>query len=403
MDASATPFRSVLVVHYGELGLKGGNRSRFQLRLRDRLAEGLERAGISAKVGVMEGRYRIRLASDDATERERAFAVVTRIPGVANVAPSWEVPTELDAMRDAALRTLSDARPGTFKLDTRRSWKEHPLNSLEITREIAPHLIERTGRTVDVHRPDVTVRIEVLKDRTYVNGPQRQGPGGLPVGSAGRLLAFLSGGIDSPVAAWMMARRGARLVGVHFHNRTISGNAVLEKIEDVCATLAWSTGPLPLLVVPFEDCQRAIVGAVPAEYRMIVYRRAMLRIGARLARSERAHGYVTGDSLGQVASQTTENLRTIHAAADLPIYAPLVGEDKRDTVDRARRIGTFDISIRPHEDCCSHLIARHPAVASRIDEIETMESVIDWASLVEAAAERTHRAVIEPDPAVLGA
>ena len=187
------------------------------------------------------------------------------------------------------------------------------------------------------------------------------------MGSTSRLLSFLSGGIDSAVATWLMMRRGARVTAVHFHNRTHEGTAVLEKLEDVCGVLAWSAGRVPMLVVPFEACQRAIVGLVPAEYRMIVYRRAMFRIADELARTERALGFVTGDSLGQVASQTAENLRTIHDAATLPVYAPLIGTDKTEIVALARRIGTFDISIRPHADCCSFLIARHPATVSKVD------------------------------------
>jgi thiamine biosynthesis protein ThiI len=221
------------------------------------------------------------------------------------------------------------------------------------------------------------------------------------VGSTTRLLAFLSGGLDSPVAAWQMIRRGARVTGVHFHNRSFQGAAVLEKIEDLGGVLAWSAGQFRLLVVPFEGCQRAIVGTVPAPYRMIVYRRAMLRIAARIAVGEGALGYVTGDSLGQVASQTAENLRTIQAIADQPIYAPLVGSDKVEIIETARRIGTYDISIRPHEDCCSFLVPSHPAVVSTPAEVAAMEADLDWDALVTEAVAKTDRRVIPPDPDVL--
>jgi thiamine biosynthesis protein ThiI len=266
---------------------------------------------------------------------------------------------------------------------------------------VAPACIERSPRPVDVHRPDVTIFIEITRGATYVSGPRQQGPGGLPVGSTSRLLSFLSGGIDSAVATWLMIRRGARVTAVHFHNRTQQGQAVLDKLEDVCGVLAWSAGKLPLQVVPFEASQRAIIGLVPAEYRMIVYRRAMLRIAAALAQRERALGFVTGDSLGQVASQTAENLRTIHAAASLPVYAPLVGSDKAEIVRRARRIGTYEITIRPHADCCSFLIARHPATQSSLEDIEAMESALDWDALVAEAVEGTERIDHLPDPGAL--
>ena len=227
------------------------------------------------------------------------------------------------------------------------------------------------------------------------------GAGGLPVGSTTNLLSFLSGGLDSPVATWMMLRRGARITGVHFHNRSLQGQAVLEKIEDLATTLAWSAGRFPLLVVPFESCQRAIVGTVPAEFRMIVYRRAMFRIASVLAEREKALGYVTGDSLGQVASQTAENIRTIHAAADLPVYAPLIGSDKIEIINRARQIGTYRTSVRPHDDCCSFLVAKHPAVRSTIEEVEEMEAPVPWDAVIEEAIEKTTLQKLKPDPASL--
>jgi thiamine biosynthesis protein ThiI len=186
-------------------------------------------------------------------------------------------------------------------------------------------------------------------------------------------------------------RRGSHVTAVHFWNRTLQGGAVLEKLHDLCRVLAATQGSVPLLVVPFESLQRAIVAAVPGEVRMVVYRRAMLRLGARLAARERALGFVTGDSLGQVASQTAENLRTIHAAATLPIHAPLCGDDKVEVVALARRLGTFEISVRPHEDCCSFLVAEHPATRTRPAEIEALERGIDWDPLLDEAIAATTR------------
>lgn len=392
--------RAVLV-HHAEVGLKRGNRFSFERRLRDRLREGLGSAGIDAGVALLWGRYVVTLPSDEAMPR--AMAVVTRIPGVANAAPAFVVATDLEAIREAAATALEEAPAGTFKVETRRADKSFPMTSIDVSRAVAPACLERDQRTVDVHTPDVTVRVEITKAATYVSAAKVAGPGGLPVGSTTRLLSFLSGGIDSAVASWLMIRRGARVTAVHFHNRTHQGDAVLAKLRDICGVLAWSAGRMPLVVVPFEACQRAIVGLVPAEYRMIVYRRAMFRIGAVLARKERALGFVTGDSLGQVASQTAENIRTIYAAATLPVYAPLVGSDKTEIMALGRRIGTHDISIRPHADCCSFLIAKHPATTSRIDEVDAMEAEIDWDVLVAEAAEGAKRTVYAPDPAVLDA
>ena len=388
-----------ILLHWAEIGLKGGNRPQFVRRLADRVRQGLSSAEIAAKVWPKGSRLLVSLES--APDLERALSVLRRIPGVANLAPVASVPTELEAIKEAAAAALAAAPAGSFKVESKRSDKSFPLTSIELSQAVGGRCAATSQRSVDVHDPDVVVRVELTKERTYVSAGTIAGPGGLPVGSTTRLLSFLSGGLDSPVATWLMIRRGARVTGVHFHNRSLQGGAVLEKIEDLCSTLAWSAGQMPLLVVPFESCQRAIVGTVPAEYRMIVYRRAMFRIGAKLARREHALGYVTGDSLGQVASQTAENLRTIHAAADLPVYAPLIGSDKSEIIARARSIGTYDTSIRPHDDCCSFLVAKHPAVKSHVGEVQEMEQALPWDALIDEAVERTRKQVIRPDPASL--
>ncbi len=394
--------RPLVIAHHGELGLKGGNRASFARRLRDRLLEGIRSAGMDATVSSRGARYFVVLEGETRPEHaRRAIDVVTRVPGVANAAAAFQTGADLDEIVHAATLALAQASDGTFKVETRRADKSFPLTSIETSQRLAPLLAERTGRTAQVRGPDVLVRVEILPGSTVVSAGLEPGPGGLPVGSSRRLLSFLSGGIDSAAATWQMLRRGARVTAVHFHNRTQQGQAVLDKIDDICGVLAWSAGRLPLVVVPFEACQRAIVAVVPARYRMLVYRRAMLRIGAALARRERALGFVVGDSLGQVASQTAENLRAIQAVATLPVYAPLIGSDKSEIVALARRIGTFEISIRPHADCCSFLLARHPATRSTPAELDEMEAGLDWDALVREAVARATRRLVSPDPAAL--
>lgn len=389
-----------VLVHYAEIGLKGGNRRRFTERLRDRLRQAVESAGVDATAGIHGSRLIVRPREEGTAER--ALLAVLKVPGVANAALALRVAPKLDAIAAAAIKALAEAPAGSFKLETRRADKTFPLDSIAICRAIGASCVEASGRRVDVHNPDVTVRIHVTKEFAFVSAHTYQGPGGLPVGSTTRLLSLLSGGLDSPVAAWKMMRRGALVTGVHFHNRSLQGAAVIEKIEDLCGVLAWTIGKMPLRIVPFESCQRAIVGTVPAAYRMIVYRRAMFRIAARIARIERALGYITGDSLGQVASQTAENLCTIHGVADLPVYAPLMGSDKVEIIHRARQIGTYDVSIRPHDDCCSFLVAKHPAVKSTDAEVRELEAGLDWDALAEEAVEKMERRVILPDPEALG-
>jgi thiamine biosynthesis protein ThiI len=378
--------KTTLVVHYAEIGTKGKNRALFERRLMAHLGLALRDVGIDAGVRRVPGRLTIDLPGGASAEAAPvAVDRLTKVPGVSSVSVGVAVPTDVDAISKAAIAFLEAAPPGSFKIDTRRGFKEFALDSIAVSRAVGAACVAATGRPVDVHHPVVTVRVEIPSRTSYVIGPGKPGPGGLPPGSTGTLLALLSGGIDSPVAAWKMMRRGARVVAVHFWNRTREGNAVLEKLEDLCRVLALAQGEVPLVVVPFEACQRAIVAVVPGEFRMIVYRRAMLRIASKIALRERALGYVTGDSLGQVASQTASNLRSIHAVADLPVYSPLMGDDKVEVVNQAKRIGTYEVSIRPHDDCCSFLIADHPATKSSPSQVARLEEGLDWEALVAEA------------------
>lgn len=395
MNTAPPPVGPLVVLHYGEIGLKGANRQPFVRRLADRLRQALALAQLEGRVRIEGSRLVVR--PDHEMQAEAALRTCLRVPGVANAGLALPCEPTLQALEQRAVAVLKTAPPGSFKIESRRSDKGLPFTSLEASRHVGGACALASGRRVDVHAPDVVVRLEIGSERAYVSAATHQGPGGLPVGSTSRLLAFLSGGLDSPVAAWMMLRRGARITAVHFHNRTLQGRAVLEKIEDLCRVLAWAGGEIPLLIVPFEACQRAIVGAVPEAYRMLVYRRAMFRIAAGLSRGGRALGYVTGDSLGQVASQTAENLRTIQAVADLPVYAPLIGSDKREITALARHIGTYDVSIRPHEDCCSFLVARRPALRSAPEPLAALEAVLDWESLVGEALSGVERLRVAPD------
>jgi thiamine biosynthesis protein ThiI len=391
--------KDAILLHWAEIGLKGGNRPQFVRRLADRVRQGLEHAQVQAKVGVQGSRMLVTLQVPD--QKERALRLLTKIPGVANLAPVLTVESEIEAIKDAAVSALAAAPAGSFKIEARRGFKGFPMNSIEIAQAVGGRCAALSERPVDVHNPGVTVKVEVTHKYTYVSAGTLAGPGGLPVGSTTNLLSFLSGGLDSPVATWKMLRRGARVTGVHFHNRSLQGQAVLEKIEDLAGTLSWSAGVFPLIVVPFESCQRAIVATVPADFRMIVYRRAMFRIAAVIAKREKALGYITGDSLGQVASQTAENIRTIHAAADMPVYAPLIGSDKVEIMKRAREIGTYRTSVRPHDDCCSFLISNRPAVRSTVAEVEAMESAVPWETVIAEAVEKATFQKIRPDPTAL--
>ena len=324
-------------------------------------------------------------------------ARAAEIPGVAWCAPVRTVRSDLEAIRAAVLEMAAGHAGTSFRIATQRTDKDFPLDSPAVNREIGGAVVAASGRPVSLDAPETTYGVEIDRNRTYVYCDRREGPGGLPVGCEGTLVALLSGGLDSPVAAWRMMVRGCRIHLVHFLNRSVSTNQVAEKIEALAQRLSLFHGPLPLTMLPFTEAQREIVMVVPAEVRMIVYRRMMFRIAERIRAENRALGFVTGDSVGQVASQTLENLAVIHAAAKWPVYSPLSGSNKSEITALARKIGTYETSILPHEDCCSFLVARHPATKADLAEVEAMERFDADALVAKVLAERTDR-VFDPRP-----
>ena len=374
---------TVVVIHYAEVGLKGGNRRWFEERLRDNVARMLE-GSAGGSVKRERGRLVAALDGSDGAEVEEALARVGRVPGVAWFAPARLVPADLEAVTGEAVARAREGR-GSFAVATRRADKRFPLNSMEVNRHVGAAIAVATGRPVDLTEPDDTYGIEIADTGAFVFEARRRGIGGLPVGSSGRVVTLLSGGIDSPVAAWRMMTRGCRVLGVHFFNNAFGGEGVLEKLDLLGEALARYQGRFHLKVVPFEDLQRAIVAAVPPDHRMILYRRAMLRLADRIRSREKAKALVTGDSVGQVASQTLDNLAAVYSAVPGPVLAPLCGEDKAATIETARRIGTYEPSILPHQDCCSFLIAPHPVTKAKRAEVEEMEASIEWGTLVEEA------------------
>jgi thiamine biosynthesis protein ThiI len=386
---------SVIVVHYAEIALKGGNRPWFETRLKDDLSERLSGLG-GAKVRRERGRLVIGL--EDAAESDLAEVLdrVARTPGVAWFAAAREVTPDLDALRVEVV-ARARASTGSFRVETKRSDKNFPLTSMEVDREVGAAVVEATGRKVDLEEADSVYGIEIANKRAFVFGDRLPGPGGLPIGTAGKVVALISGGIDSPVAAWRMMRRGCRVLGIHFLNASIGGEGVGEKLDLLGAALSRWQGRFTLRVVPFEALQRAIVAAVPADHRMLVYRRTMLRLADRVRDREGAKALVTGDSVGQVASQTLDNLSCVYAAVPPPILSPLCGAEKTEIIDRAKRIGTYEASILPHQDCCSFLIADHPATRASLREVEAMEKAVAWGTLLEEALQGTEVRVYPRD------
>lgn len=382
---------ATFLLRYGEIALKGHNQSFFLDALVRNVHRALAPMGRAAVEPVF-GRILVTLdaPADDAAERLR------RVFGVVSLSPVDVVPLDPGALRAAALRHTAAwlaRRPetATFKVDTRRADKTFPRSSMAVSSEIGAAVREAFPQLrARMRHPDLTIRIE-LRDRAYVATEVLPGPGGLPTGTAGRVLALISGGIDSPVAAWLVARRGAQVTAVHFHSFPFTSERAREKVVDLCRVLASYTGPLPLWVVHFTEIQRTIQQTVPDALRILVMRRMMMRLGAALASRERALALVTGESVGQVASQTLEAIAVINEPVSLPVLRPLIGADKTEIVARAEAIGTYPISIRPYADCCSLFVPAHPRTQPTPAEVQAAEAGLAIDALAADALARSER------------
>lgn len=379
-------------IHYGEVGLKGKNRVFFEKRLANNIKLSLQGTGY-AEVERLHDRILVHLGQHaNITEiKER----LRQVMGIAHFELSCRTENNITAIKDAALRHIRDVSCESLKVETRRADKTFPLTSPEVSAEVGGYLIKETGARADMHNPDLTCWIKITHNAAYISAEKIQGIGGLPVGVSGRVLVMLSGGIDSPVAAWQMIKRGAKAVFIHFYSYPYTDKASLEKVIEIAQILAVSNYRSALYLVPFADLQQTIVTATPAPFRVLLYRRMMTRIAERVAGMVDAEALVTGESLAQVASQTLTNLRTIEAIAEIPILRPLIGEDKAEIIAKAQRIGTFDVSTRPHQDCCSLFVPKHPATGASLTELEDAESGLDIETLVEDALNNLGKQIVE--------
>lgn len=388
---------NLIVLRVGELFLKGDNRKRFE----DLLAENVRRA-LAAGAGAPDfelerGQGRIFVAC--APEQvERCLQRLRLVFGVSSLSPALSVAPELPAIAEAAValaRARVAAQPvASFRISARRSDKRFPLPSPEIGREVGARVVEATGLRVDLQNPELTIGVEVGARRSFVFVDRLPGAGGLPVGCSGRVMLLLSGGIDSPVAGHLMQKRGCLLRAVYFHSPPYTGTRTRAKVEELAGRLAPAQGELRLEVVPFTPLQLAVRDGAPAEMAVLLYRRAMLRIASRLARRSGCLALATGENLGQVASQTLENLACIEQAAELPVLRPLLCYDKAETIELAQRIGTYALSIEPYEDCCSLFVPRHPLTRARSGAVEQVEAALELRPLVERAADEADEVVL---------
>jgi len=397
-----TAATDIYVVHYGEIGLKGKNRELFERAL----VRNIERALVGAS-GEGEAKVRRRYSRIVVTDGSPEIAEVLRfIPGIRYFAQAKRTPLELEAIKAAALELAEVAgrEALSFKVAARRTSKEFPLDSIELNRVVGAHIRRATGKEVSLEEPELVIYIEIHEDEAYLYPEKVQGIGGLPVGTAGRVVSLISGGIDSPVATFMMMKRGCEVPLAHFFNETLHSPQVRRKLERLAQVLTKVQPEIKLYMVPFGELQRGIIRSIPSRYRMLVYRRVMTRLADKIAEVEGAKALVTGDSLAQVASQTLDNLRVIYAAAGRPVLAPLIGFDKEETIKLAKEIGTYEISILPYKDCCSFMIAPHPETHGRLEVIEELERGMHLdleRALAEAEVKRFEvggRQVLTPTP-----
>src|SRR5438105_12839959 len=370
-----------VVLRYHEIALKGRNRPFFV----ERLAANARRltADLGSRVHVLAGRLRVDLP--DEVPWDEAERRLSGLFGVANFSRAFEAPLDIEALARQVIASLSARRFGSFRVTTRRSFKAFPLTSPEIDRELGAAIHVATGVRVDLEQPELTVFVEVLSDRILYSFERRPGPGGFPVGTSGRVAALLSGGIDSPVAAWRMMKRGCIVVPVHFHAFPLQDHTTIDKVTELARILTRYQLRTRLLLVPFGEVQQTIVASCPAPLRVVIYRRFMVRIAEALGGRHRARALVTGESLGQVASQTLDNMSVIAEAARTLVLRPLVGMDKDEITQQARRIGTFEVSTLPDQDCCQLFVPRSPATAAKPDEVHAAEQPLDVDALVAQA------------------
>ncbi|OFW01083.1 MAG: tRNA 4-thiouridine(8) synthase ThiI [Acidobacteria bacterium RIFCSPLOWO2_02_FULL_68_18] len=373
---------SSVIVHYQEIALKGKNRPWFMGRLVRNLRRALADLDVRA-VRPLMGRIEVVLGPN--ATREAVGERIRRTFGVATFSYAARTGLDLEALAAAILGDLEGRACGSFRVSARRADKRFPLTSPQVEREVGGRIKAARGWKVDLEHAELVVHVELLSDEAFYSFGKERGPGGLPTGTAGKVVCLLSGGIDSPVAAYRLMKRGCTVTFVHFHSYPILSRASQEKARELAALLTTWQQRSRLHVVAFGEIQQQVVLAVPGPMRVVVYRRLMLRIAERIARAAGAQALVTGEVVGQVASQTLENLAVIGRVASLPLFRPLIGMDKEEITAEAIRIGTYPISIVPDQDCCTLFTPRNPQTRARLPQIEAAETALPIEALVEGA------------------
>jgi thiamine biosynthesis protein ThiI len=378
-----------IVIHYQEIALKGKNRPWFLGKLVRNIRNAVSDLDVTAVRALMG---RIEVVLGPSATREQVGDRLRHVFGIANFSYAARTIPDIETLSAAIIADLGDRAPRSFRVSARRADKRFPLTSPQIEREVGGRIKEARGWTVNLDEPELTISVEMLTNAAFYFFDKHRGAGGLPTGTAGRVACLLSGGIDSPVAAHRMMKRGCAVTFVHFHSYPVLSRASQEKARELVTLLTSWQQRSRLYLVAFADIQQQVVLAVPGPARVVVYRRLMLRIAERIARLRGAQALVTGDVVGQVASQTLENLAVVGSVATLPLFRPLIGFDKDEITAEAQKIGTYPISIIEDQDCCTLFTPRNPLTRAKLADIEYAEKALPIDELVERAVQE---AVVE--------
>lgn len=372
----------VILVRYGEISLKGLNKAYFIDMLIKNIKTSLRKIN-STKIEKIQGRFIIRVAKENFDE---ALICLKKVFGIVSISESYCIEKEMDKIQYVSLTLMKEIKENvTFKVESRRADKKFQMNSQELSSFIGGHILKNTQNfTVDVKKPDVKLYIEI-REKAYIYNSIIPGLGGLPVGCSGKAALLLSGGIDSPVAGYLMAKRGVTILGVHFHSFPYTSDRAKEKVIELTKILSTYTGTIKLYIVSFTDIQQELLLKCNERLTTILMRRIMMKISEDIAIKENAKALITGESLGQVASQTMESLSVTNNAVELPVFRPLIGMDKNEIIKISENINTFETSILPYEDCCTVFVPKHPETRPKLEKVLNEEKKVEFQQLIDEA------------------
>ncbi|AJD91777.1 thiamine biosynthesis protein ThiI [Jeotgalibacillus malaysiensis] len=385
-----------ILIRYGEISTKGRNRNKFIKRLQQNITDAC--ADLSS-FHIESGRDRMHLELNEPKEADQVMDRLKLIFGIQSFSPVVKSDRALDEVKQHAAELVkSIAKEGTlFKVKARRADKNYPLDTTELNYEIGSHVLRQVpGLKVEMRKPEVELTVEVRSEAVYLSAETIQGAGGMPIGSGNKAVLMLSGGLDSPVAGYQMMKRGVELEAVHFFSPPFTSEKSKEKVKQLASELAGFSGSVKLHIVPFTNIQQTIHQQVPENYTMTSTRRMMLRIADELKNKTGAKAIVTGESLGQVASQTLESMEAINAVTNTPVLRPLIASDKTDIIDIAKEIGTYETSILPYEDCCTIFTPAAPKTRPKTEKVAFYESFIDFEEMIRESVEKTETITLKP-------